>query len=164
VLRYIESKVAAAVEVQRKKDLEMAETHAHKLRLDLEGKIELLERQRKKDIEKVETQRTKDIERVETQRKKDIERVETQRKKDQSDAHKLKLDLEGKIELLERHANERNLEQKQTAETTKRYIEYLSADIEATTDFLAVGVCLLSIHSLKLVSHIHLYLGRGGVG
>lgn len=115
------------------------------------------------------------IEEVEAQRKKDIEAVEAQRKKDQSDANdrthklkldllKLKLDLEGKIEHLELRANERELEQKQADEATKRYIESLAEDIEATTDFLAVGVCLLSFRSLNLASYNHFYPGRGGVG
>jgi hypothetical protein len=96
-----------------------------------------------------------------------VSAFETQREKDQLDpndrTHKLKLDLEGKIERLERRAVEadwsRNRRTKPRSDTSKA-----SLDIEATTDFLAVGVCLLSFRSLNLVSHIHLYLGRGGVG
>ena len=137
-IRGLELKVEAT-EAQRKKDIEKAET------------------QRKKDIEKAETQRKKDLEKAEMQRKKDLEKAETQRKKNQSDAddrtHKLKLDLEGKIKCLELQANERELEKKQADEATKRYIESLAEDIEATTDLLAVGVCLLSFHSLNLASH-----------
>ena len=117
---------------------------------DLELKVEAAEAQRKKDLEKAEAQ----MEKAEAQRKKDIEKVKMQREKDQSEAHKLKLDLEGKIECLERRASERNLEQKQADEATKRYIESLAEDIEATTNFLAIGVCLLYIRSLNLVSHI----------
>jgi len=122
----------------------------------LESKVEA---QREKDLEKAEAQRKSlelKVEAVEAQREKDIEKVEMQREKDLSDAndrkHKLKLDLEGKIECLERRATERDLVQKQADEATKRYIESLAEDIEATTDFLAV--CLLCFRSFHLVSHI----------
>lgn len=145
------------VEVQRKKDLDRAKED-----------LEKAEAQRKKDLEKAEAQRKKDLEKVEEQRKKDLAKVETQRKKDWSDendcTHKLKLDLEGKIERLERQANERELEQKRADEATKRYIESLAEDIKATTDFLAVGVCPFFFRSLNLISHIHFYPGRVGIG
>ena len=113
------------------------------------------------NVKAVEAQRKKDIEAVEAQRKKDIEAVEAQAN---DRTHKLKLDLEGKIERLELRANERELEQKQADEATKRYIESLAEDIEATTDFLAVGVCLSPFVHLHLASHVHFYPGRGGVG
>ena len=103
-------------------------------------------------MEAVEAQRKKDQEKAEALRKKD----QAQRERDLSDAndrtHKLKMDLEGKIECLERRATERDLVQKQADEATKRYIESLAEDIEATTDFLAV--CLLCFRSFHLVSHI----------
>jgi hypothetical protein len=96
----------------------------------LESKVEA---QRMKDLEKAEAQRKSlelKVEAVEAQREKDIEKVEMQREKDLSDAndrkHKLKLDLEGKIECLERRATERDLVQKQADEATKRYIESLA--------------------------------------
>jgi hypothetical protein len=115
----------------------------------LELKVEANEAQRKKDIEAVEARRKKDLEKG----KKDIEAVVAQRKKDlekgkkdieavEAQVNKLKLDLVGKIEHLELRANERELEQKQADEATKQYIESLAEDIEATNDFLVVGVCL----------------------
>jgi hypothetical protein len=87
------------------------------------------------------------VEAAEAQRKKDLERAETQRRSLElkveaanDRTHKLKLDLEEEIERLELRANKRELEQKQADEATKRYIESLAEDIEATTDFLAVGI------------------------
>ena len=119
-IKKLESKVEA-VEARRKNDLEKAE-----------ARVEKAEVQRKNDLEKAEAQRKKDLEKAEAQRKNDLEKAEAQRK-----------NLEGKIERLERRARERDLEQKQADEATKRYIDSLAEDIEATTDFLAVGVCLL---------------------
>jgi hypothetical protein len=94
----------------------------------LESKVEA---QREKDLEKAEAQRKSlelKVEAVEAQREKDIEKVEMQREKDLSDAndrkHKLKLDLEGKIECLERRATCRN--RRTNFEATKRYIESLA--------------------------------------
>ena len=90
----------------------------------------------------------KDLEKAEAQRKRDIEKVETQREK-------LKLDLEGKIERLERHANERDLEQKQADEATKRYIECIAENVDKW--FLGCGR-MSPLHSfLNFVSHIHFY-------
>ena len=104
--------------------------------------VEAVEAERKKDIEKVEAQMKKDLENVEAQRKKDLKIAEAQ-------TEKLKLDLEGRIERLERHVNERDLEQKRANEATKWFIESLAEEVDATNDFLAVGVCLLYIQPLK---------------
>ena len=136
-IKALELKVEAveAESAERKKDLEKAEAQRKK-------DLDKAEAQRKKDLEKADSQRKKDLEKAEAQRKRDIEKVETQREK-------LKLDLEGKIERLERHANERDLEQKQADEATKRYIECIAENVDATNDFLAVGVCLLYIHPLN---------------
>ena len=125
----------------------------------LELNVEAVEAERKKDIEKVEAQMKKDLENVEAQRNKDLEIAEAQ-------TEKLKLNLEGRIERLERHVNERDLEQKRADEATKRYIESLAEEIDATNDFLAVGVCLLSIHSFFKISFLTsiFTLGWGGVG
>jgi len=132
IIAILESKIEAA-ETQRRKDAEKAQE------------------QRKKDAEIAETQRRKDAEKAEEQRKKDVEKAEEQRKKDQADAkeqtRKLKMDimvLENKIGHLEKHASEYEFEQKQKDKATQQYIESLADDIEATTDFLAVGVRLLS--------------------
>jgi len=98
-------------------------------------------------LEEAESQRKKDAEKVEAQRKKDAEKFEAQRKNDQADAkeqiRKIELgikDLEYNIKRLEQCASERALERKQKDEATQRYIESLADDIEATTDFLALGV------------------------
>ena len=116
-------------EAQRKKDAEEAEVR------------------RKEDAQKFEAQRKEDAQKVEAQRKEDAEKAEAQRKKDQGDAkeqtHKLTTniqELEYKIKRLEQQAAERDLERKQNDAATQRYIESLAGDIEATTDFLAVGV------------------------
>ena len=117
------------VEAQRKKDAAEAEVR------------------RKEDAQKVEAQTKEDAEKVEAQRKKDAEKAEAQRKKDQGDAkeqtHKLTTniqELEYKIKRLEQQAAKQDLERKQNDAATQRYIESLAGDIEATTDFLAVGV------------------------
>ena len=127
----------------------------------LELNVEAVEAERKKDIEKVEAQMKKDLEKDEAQMKKDLEKVEAQRKKDleiaEAQTEKLKLDLEGKIERLKRPVNERDLEQKRANEATKRFIESLAEEVDATNDFLAVGVCLLYIHPLEF--HIRFYPG-----
>ena len=101
----------------------------------------------KKDLEKVEAQMKKDLENVEAQTKKDLEIAEAQ-------TEKLKLDLEGRIERLERHLNERDLERKQANEATKRYIESLAEEVDATNDFLAVGACLLPLYSFFKISFL----------
>ena len=155
-IKNFESKLDA-VEAQRKKDLEKAEAQKRSLELKVEV-VEAQGRSLELKVEAIEAQRKKDLENAEAQRKKAIEKLETQREKDTLDVndrtHKLKLDLEGKIECLERRASERDLEQKQVDEATKRYINSLAEDVEATTDFLAVGVCLLYFRSYNLVSHI----------
>jgi hypothetical protein len=123
----------------------------------LESKVEA---QREKDLEKAEAQRKSlelKVEAVEAQREKDIEKVEMQREKDLSDAndrkHKFKLDLEGKIECLERRATERDLVQKQADELRSHEAIHRKSRCPAT-DFLAVGVCLLYFHSFNLLTHI----------
>jgi len=153
MLRALQSRLDGSEE-QRKKDVEQAERKVKALQSRLDHTeaqrkkyMEQAETQREKDAEKVEVQRKKDAEKVEVQRKKDTERAEAQRKKDQADAREQsgKLltnieELEYKIKRLEQQAVERDLERKQKDEVMQRYIESLAGDIEATTDFLAVGV------------------------
>ncbi|KAF8907883.1 hypothetical protein CPB84DRAFT_1843732 [Gymnopilus junonius] len=99
---------------------------------------------------KAAEQRKQDEEKAAVQRKKDAEKAEVQRKKDLSDAKKnadawerklqLKIkDLEDKVERLEQDATDQKLEAKQKHEATQRYIESLADDIDAATDFLAIG-------------------------
>ena len=122
------------------------------LQLRLDG----AEAQRKKDLEQAEAQRKEGLEQAEAQRKRDMkqaaEKAEAQRKSDQANAReqsrKLLVninELEYKIKRLEQQAADRDLERKQKDEATQRYIESLAGDIEATTDFLAVGVSLSTL-------------------
>jgi hypothetical protein len=136
-IKALESKVEA-VEAERKKDLEKAEAERKKDLKKAELKIEAVEAERKKDLKKAELK----IEAVEAQRKKDLKKAELKIEAVEAQMEKLKLDLE---------------EQKQADEATKRYIESIAENVDATNDFLAVGVCLLSIHSLNFISHIHFY-------
>jgi len=115
----------------------------------LQLRLEEAEAQRKKDLEQAEAWRKMDAEKAEAQRRKDVEKAEAQRKKDQADAreqsHKLIInieELEYKIKRLEQQATDRELERKQKDEAMQRYIESLAGNIEATVDFLAVGVNL----------------------
>jgi hypothetical protein len=114
-------------ELLRKKETE---------RLELtESKLETAELLRKKETERLEVLRKKETERLEVLRKRETERLEALRQKDIKD-------LEIKIEHLKQNAIEREDQWKQKHESTQRYIECLASDIDATTDFLAVGVCL----------------------
>jgi len=104
-----------------------------------------------KDLELADAQRKRDAEKAEARRMKDLELANAQRKRDLADAREQsrKLlanidELEYKIKRLEQRATDRELERKQKDEATQRYIESLAGDIEATTDFLAVGVSLYS--------------------
>ena len=108
---------------------------------DIESKVEAVEAQKKKDQEKAEALRKKD----QARRERDLSGANDR-------THKFKMDLEGKIECIERRATERDLVQKQADEATKRCIESLAEDIEATMDFLAI--CLLCFRSFNLVFHI----------
>jgi hypothetical protein len=122
----------------RKEDMEKAES--------LRKKVEKAESLRKEDAGRAELLRKKDAEKAESMRKKDTERMETLRKKDRAE-------LEDKIKHLEQHSSEREDQWKQKYESTQRYIESLASDIDATTDFLAVGVCLFILFfSLPLMS------------
>jgi hypothetical protein len=124
-LELTESKLEMA-ELLRKKETE---------RLELtESKLETAELLRKKDTEKLEVLR-KETERLEVLRKRETQRLEALRQKDIKD-------LEIKIEHLKQNAIEQEDQWKQKHESTQRYIECLASDIDATTDFLAVGVCL----------------------
>ena len=136
MLRALQTRLDDA-EAQRRKDAEQAEAQRKKVKA-LQSRLDDTEAQRKIDAEKAEVQR-----------KKDAEKAEVQRRKDQADAREQsrKLitnieELEYKIKCLEQQAVERDLERKQKDEATQRYIESLAGDIEATTDFLAVGVTI----------------------
>ena len=83
-----------------------------------------LEALRKKDRVDAEKRHEKQMERLEVLRKNDIEHLEI------------------KIEHLKQLSNEREDQWKQKYESSQRYIECLASDIDATTDFLAVGVRL----------------------
>jgi hypothetical protein len=104
---------SARLEALRKKETER-----------LELKLETAELLRKKDTERLEALRKKETERLEALRQKDIK------------------DLEIKIEHLKQNAIEREDQWKQKHKSTQLYIECLASDIDATTDFLAVGVRL----------------------
>jgi len=60
-------------------------------------------------------------------------------------------ELEYKIMRLEQQVTDRVLEWKQKDEAMQRYIKSLAGDIEATTDFLAVGVNSLSDLSIPFL-------------
>jgi hypothetical protein len=138
---------AEKAEAQRKKDLEQADTQRKR---DLKQAADKAEAQRKKDLEQADAQRKRDL-------KQAAEKADAQRKKDQADAREQSRkggstvevtnieELEYKIKRLEQQATDQDLERKQKDEATQRYIESLAGDIEATTDFLAVGVSLSTL-------------------
>ena len=136
-LRDLELKLETA-ELLRKQDVEKAESLRKK-------DAEMAESLRKKDAEMAESLRRKDAEKAELLRKKDTERVEVLRKKDRAEV----AELENKITHLEHSAIEKEMEWKRTQESTQQYIESLASDIDATTDFLAIGVRLFSFPFLS---------------
>jgi hypothetical protein len=139
-------------DIRREQEERKADSASHKeesARLEALRKkeTERLEALRKKDRVDAEKRAEEQMKRLEALRKKETERLEALRKNDIED-------LKIEIERLKQHNIEREDHWKQKNESTQRYIECLASDIDATTDFLAVGVrlSLLFFPPLPLMS------------